>query len=1044
MSNDLLRKALFVPCSSKEELGEWIKFYLDLDLPNCLVDEESTASSLDVIWEVYSACTDNSKREFARILAYASRDSYKTVLAAVLEVLMIVHLNRDVAHMAAEEQQAAKAAGYLEAYLHKPYLRDFITTDNKRRLEFCHYLNPETGVHISPKEFNSLSESQKLLHKQFRNYMQVVICSTKGANCIDPKTLITMADGSQKEAISVIAGDKVRSFDIGSHQYVDTEVEYVSSTRKRAMEIQFEDGGNVVLSEDHRIFTTGGWTTSCSLKIGDSVFRANEKVPDCVEPNLQIDFNSHWSSAGHNPTSVLLGTLLGDSSITWPKQNGKKYGKGPRFQCYHTDKQDTLLQKLSMALSELGIQSKTIKTVKKGGYGQDYTGNKLFSRVSENLVDLYSLVYPGDKKTVTQKLLNRIDAEALAWWLMNDGSGCPELVGSRKEKHISIATCGFGIEQNELIASWFRTRWGLRSAKVGFTSNQSKKRWPVIEFNIDDSRKLSEIVMPFFDSCVRYKLLAPTEAINAHCIDCGVLVQMKQRRGDRFARCNRHSPQLDRKKRMQQRNLKNKFSLKIKSLKYLPARILIDIHIKSDNPNLHNFVANSAILLHNSEHVLFMCVDEVDLANSKAYTEAKMIPAPRDGKLPITLLISTRKSSIGLVQKEIDEAPDSDLAIRHWNIIDVTEACPTSRHLPDEPRVSLYYSDEDLRCITLSKHALLEEKEQSRYKLKEDFYAGCAKCPLAAMCKGRLVTHQKSKSKLLKPITHTIELFKTLGKDINTAQAQLMCRKAAMTGLVYPRLSPELHKLTAAQMAAKMTGNEYPDSFSKQDLIILMKEMHVPVYAGLDWGYSHQYVVVSAAKWGGNRFIFDVLARTGLDPEQKLEATEYIKQWNPTIFADPEAADSIALFKKKGFRLKDWSKGKGSVLGGIDLVRSALRPTIGDPSLFFLKDDPQCEYAFFQMSRYHFEIDASGKVTMTPDEFGDDIPDGIRYLVMNTVANRGGVVVASETDSPVAVSAPPSKNHLGHFINQALNESPEEQNDDAPKIGRKGGFSWSF
>ena len=41
-----------------------------------------------------------------------------------------------------------------------------------------------------------------------------------------------------------------------------------------------------------------------------------------------------------------------------------------------------------------------------------------------------------------------------------------------------------------------------------------------------------------------------------------------------------------------------------------------------------------------------------------------MIPAPRDGIMPITLLTSTRKSSTGLVQKEIDKEFDPEESLR--------------------------------------------------------------------------------------------------------------------------------------------------------------------------------------------------------------------------------------------------------------------------------------------------------------------------------------------------------------------------------------------
>jgi hypothetical protein len=198
----------------------------------------------------------------------------------------------------------------------------------------------------------------------------------------------------------------------------------------------------------------------------------------------------------------------------------------------------------------------------------------------------------------------------------------------------------------------------------------------------------------------------------------------------------------------------------------------------------------------NSEHVPLFVIDEVDVvAQPKAYEQAKLIPAPINGTLPITVLTSTRKFAFGMVQKEMDEefGQDGDrrLHIRHWNIIDVTEACPPTRHLPLEPKIPIYVDEENLRAIPEDAWKILPTEDKTRF-VKEEGYGGClTNCRLFSACHGRLATAQTSRSKLLKPIAHTLNQFRALGKNIQMAQAELLCRKPSKTGPDLPELRPE-------------------------------------------------------------------------------------------------------------------------------------------------------------------------------------------------------------------------------------------------------------
>lgn len=628
--DDLKRLALFVPCSNKEHLHLWIKEYLGLDLPDTKVDPDSTSTPMDVIWEVYEAALKNDRDDFDQVLAFASRDGFKTLGAAVLEVLMVFHLQRDVAHMAAIEAQAKKSQNYVRDFFAKPFLRDFVVLQNEKRREIARYYNDATGENLTVDQFAALSDAVKPRYREIRNYITIVICTLAGAN---------------------------------------------------------------------------------------------------------------------------------------------------------------------------------------------------------------------------------------------------------------------------------------------------------------------------------------------------------------------------------------------------------------------------------SEHVPFFVVDEVDVVqNPKAYEEAKMIPAPRDGQLPITLFTSTRKFSFGLVQKEIDNAHETGLHIRHWNIIDVTQRCPETRHRPDLPIVDVYYSKHDLETVTPDVYESFSTDKKEKYEA-DKAYSGClTNCKLFAMCRGRLATQQKAadpKSKikqLLKPISHTQNLFKKI--SVEAAKAQLLCWKPSTEGLIYPNFDRDIHMLTPAQMAEKITGDTYPETMTKPQLVELLKARETRFYGGMDFGYTHNFSCIVGALDGNRCFVLDVLSQAELEVEQQIELCDStIRHCSPRIYADSENPEAIKRFFKKGYRIKKVEKGPGSVISGIEVVRGALRPAMGEPRLFFLRGDDGCELLAKRLSSYHWKLDAAGEPSDIPDDDKDDEADALRYLVMSVFGKRGQLIAAKEMDpnrSPQAAEPQVP----GQWMHQAIQRNlGAEGVETAPTVkGQKGSF----
>lgn len=445
----------------------------------------------------------------------------------------------------------------------------------------------------------------------------------------------------------------------------------------------------------------------------------------------------------------------------------------------------------------------------------------------------------------------------------------------------------------------------------------------------------------------------------------------------------------------------------------------------------------------NSLHCSMLIFDELDLAPPKPVEEAKMIAAPgkQRGELPIIFMTSTRKFNYGLVQKAIDDADKTNLLIRHWNLIDITQQCPTTRHLPSEPEINIWFSEENLKSYSQEEYDSMPEMEQEKL-LKDRGYAGCLKnCKLFAMCRGRLATKQTSRSNLLRTVDHVQATFGRV--EVETAKAQLLSWKPSTAGLVYPRFDKAIHMIPASQMAEMITGRHH-GNISKGQLVDIMREHGINFYAGQDYGYSHAFACVTAGVFGSYMFVVDAFEVPGLEIMQKIEMCDQrIKDLEPIVWGDPASPADIKTFRKHGYKMRDWHKEKGSVKEGIDCVRMKLNPFSGEPQLYLLAGDDGCDLLAKRLSEYHWTMDSAGRVTDVPDDMDDDICDAFRYLVMNVFPIKKAKLAAAvgpTSTNPFQQAVQPQNGWMQDYIRSGEGYSP----DPAEGKGRKGRLLWDM
>lgn len=121
------RKLLLRPCRTRDELKAWIKYFLNLELPDVTVSRYSDTNPLDVIWEVYDICVNkNNPGKIKELLFVAGRGSGKTLGMAIAELMILLHDQRDVVHVGAIQNQAERCYAYQKNFLYNRKLKPLV------------------------------------------------------------------------------------------------------------------------------------------------------------------------------------------------------------------------------------------------------------------------------------------------------------------------------------------------------------------------------------------------------------------------------------------------------------------------------------------------------------------------------------------------------------------------------------------------------------------------------------------------------------------------------------------------------------------------------------------------------------------------------------------------------------------------------------------------------------------------------------------------------------------------------------------------------
>lgn len=154
----------------------------------------------------------------------------------------------------------------------------------------------------------------------------------------------------------------------------------------------------------------------------------------------------------NNLDQIIIGSLLGDGCI--PKLDNR--AKNNRLQIVHSLKQEQYCLYKYNLFKEFNLTTPTVSyyTTKDSRCKLGYFETLRFRTKSNVVFNSYrQLFYPEGKKIIPEIILNRIEAQALAIWFMDDGYRAGGL-----DKGRIFSTCGFSKECVKRIAEYLKTK----------------------------------------------------------------------------------------------------------------------------------------------------------------------------------------------------------------------------------------------------------------------------------------------------------------------------------------------------------------------------------------------------------------------------------------------------------------------------------------------------------------------------------------------------------------------------------------------------------
>lgn len=469
----------------------------------------------------------------------------------------------------------------------------------------------------------------------------------------------------------------------------------------------------------------------------------------------------------------------------------------------------------------------------------------------------------------------------------------------------------------------------------------------------------------------------------------------------------------------------------------------------------------------NGPHVPLVVVDEIDTVSGeglKAFKEISGMLDSRNGKQALRVGISTRKTRYGLMNRQIENAEAEGRTVRRWTAFEFTERCTDERSGTKE--VDLWVNQDRMEVLTLEDYNKKDKNKQKEYQMHKGL-EGCVKCPIFSICLTD-AKKQTSNSPMLKSLdADLIQKVKTEGAD--WALAQLMNLKPSVEGIIFREFEERVHVKTWNEMWMLLTGKEFPGECTHDIFVKKCHEMHLPCYAGIDWGFSSPNTVVFFfMDKKDNVYVVKCDGMTHISTPAWIHhiKTKYHMMYRVQLYV-PDVADQGAIqeMQKAGLPVSN-VKNKGEIMTGIQVIKKLMKvPGTTDAKLFVVRET--CQHIINEFTLYHFKLDAAGLVTDDPDTEHDHWIDALRYpltllLGQSNIILGGGLDLESSsglTDNQGNFHRTPTAPEFAASQGIKFNDDQQDTSklgkigkksdldddpDDEGSSGSQGGFLWSL
>lgn len=1014
------RKILLKPCRTKVELKSWIKYFLNLELPDVTVSRYSDTNPLQVIWEVYDICVNkNNPEDIKELLFVAGRGSGKTLGMAIAELMVMFHDQREVVHVGAIQNQAERCYAYQKNFLYNRKLKPLVTPqdipENQRILE---------KANMSKSLFNIGGEKITL---------EVIPCTLKA--CSDPNSTVILADGNKTLAKNLKVGDLLKTLNKDNSLTEVVKVIRVENINKPCYTTMLSDGSYITAAANHKVLTKNGWLEIVDLKPGIKMLRFDK---DFSGSNYQLSysFNERYAK------SAIIGMLLGDASLSFKVKNSRYIGN-PRMYVGHCLKQEEYLNYCSTAIAPK-VATKQIRN-KKSGYGSVI--KEMVTESTEQLLFARSIFYGINGETnkrIHPRIADFLDACSLAFWFMDDGSN---------GENARFATHGFTVSEVDTLVSALRNKFNL----VGADRKLDNYGRPFIILNSASSKLLYQIIAPYVHQSMSYKTQNQSVS-KAYRLSDGKKVK--------FSKNGLPKEDVDtRVYRKWLQDFRQLSDVQVVSTQFVGIHPTIEIETNAESYTQKSYICNGFISHNcNGPHVPLVVVDEIDTVSGegvKAFKEISGMLDSRNGKKALRVGISTRKSRYGLMNRQIENAAEEGRTVRRWTAFEFMERCDDNRS--GTKKIPLYVNQDKMETLTQYEYDQKEAVKQKEYTMYEGF-EGCAKCPIFSICLTD-AKKQTSTSPMLKNLdVDLIQKVKSEGAD--WALAQLMNLKPSVEGIIFREFEEKIHVKDWNQMWFALTGKDYPGECSHDRFVAKCHEMHLPCYAGIDWGYSSPNTVVFFfLDKRDNIYIVCTDGMTQISSPAWIHhlKTKYHLKYRVQLYV-PDQADQGAIqeMKKAGLPVANDAK-KPEIMAGIQLIKKLLKVPGGVEAKLFISEE--CQHIIKEFGLYHYKLDAAGMVTDTPNTDHDHWLDALRYpislLLGKTNLILGGGLdfdnqeglrdsngsfhrtpTAAEYASTQGIAFQQNEQDASKLGKIGTKSNLDDEDDDGN--GSSGGFLWSF